>query len=188
MTKNLKICFLLSFILSVVIIAWHTLTNFFGGVGLNYVAIVTSIAVMLSIILFDKHTFSRFGDIFFICCIFAILETIVYFPYEFGGCFNTKVASVFFNMQNVFTFFGILFLAYIAFRFIIESKNIRITFVEVLLKNEKLPKNKKEKKSKEFSNGSLEEKPISNEEDEEVVIAEEVLNEENVLTDENNEE
>ena len=174
MTKNLKICFLLSFILSVVIVAWHTLTNFFGGVGLNYVAILVTVAIMLSIILFDKHTFSRFGDIFFVCCIFAIFETIVYFPYEFGGCVNPKVATVFFNLQNVFTFFGILFLAYIAFRFVIESKNIRITFVEVLLRNEKLPKAKKEKKSKEFSNGSLEEKPISN--DEEVVITEQDLN------------
>lgn len=190
MTKNLKICFLLSFILSVVVIAWHTLTNFFCGVGLNYVAVITSIAIMLSIILFDKHTFSRFGDIFFICCIFAILETIIYFPYEFGGCFNPKVAVVFFNMQNVFTFFGILFLAYIAFRFITESKNIRIGFVEILLRNEKLPKNKKEKKSKEFSNGSLEEKPISTEDDE-VIVAEETATEEiknENTTEENSEE
>ena len=188
MTKNLKTCFLLSFILSVVIVAWHTLTRFFGGAGLNYVAIITSIAVMLSIILFDKHTFSRFGDIFFICCIFAILETIIYFPYEFGGCFNPKVASVFFNMQNVFTFFGILFLAYIAFRFIIESKNIRITFVEVLLKNEKISKNKKEKKRKEFSNGSLEEKPVSTEEDKEVVIDEDIIEEEQTEVGEENSE
>jgi len=189
MTKNLKICFLLSFILSVVVIAWHTLTNFFGGVGINYVAVLVAIAVMLSIILFDKHTFSRFGDIFFICCLFAIFETIVYFPYEFGGCFNPRVACVFFNMQNVFTFFGILFLAYLAFRFIIESKNIRVTFVEVLLRNEKLPKNKKEKKSKEFSNGSLEEKPILNEEDEEVVITEEeTIAEEAETIEENSEE
>ena len=188
MTKNLKICFLLSFILSVVVIAWHTLTNFFGGVGINYVAVLVAIAVMLSIILFDKHTFSRFGDIFFICCIFAIFETIVYFPYEFGGCFNPKVASVFFNMQNVFTFFGILFLAYLAFRFIIESKNIRITFVEVLLRNEKLSKNKKEKKNKELSNGSLEEKPVVDEEDEEVVVTDTVENEETETVEETSEE
>ena len=188
MTKNLKICFLLSFILSVVVIAWHTLTNFFGGVGINYVAILVVIAVMLSIILFDKHTFSRIGDIFFVCCIFAIFETIIYFPYEFGGCFNPKVASVFFNMQNVFTFFGILFLAYIAFRFITESKNIRMTFVEVLLRNEKLPKNKKEKKSKEFSNGSLEEKPVSKEDEEYIVPETEEVENTEQPTEDNSEE
>ena len=48
-----------------------------------------------------------------------------------------------------------------------------LPFVEVLLKNEKLTKNKKEKKSKEFSNGSLEEKPVINEQDEDVIITEE---------------
>ena len=161
MTKNLKISFLLSFILSVVVIAWHTLTNFFGGVGLNYVATLVVVGLLLSIILFDKHTFSRFKDIFFICCVFAFLETIVYFPYEFGGCQNIDVATVFFNFQNVFTFLGILFLVYLGFRFVTESKNIRIRFVEILLGNEKTFKNKKEKKSKEFSNGSLEEKPVN---------------------------
>jgi len=175
MSKNLKISFLLSFILSVVVIAWHTLTNFFGGVGLNYVATLVVVGLLLSIILFDKHTFSRFKDIFFICCVFAFLETIVYFPYEFGGCQNYEVAAVFFNFQNVFAFLGILFLGYIGFRFVTESKNVRISFVEVLLGNEKISKSKKEKKSKEFSNGSLEEKPINTEtsKDETIIIDEE---------------
>jgi len=129
MTKNLKISFLLSFILSVVVIAWHTLTNFFGGVGINFVAILVVVATLLNFVLFDKHTFARFKDIFFICCVFAFLETIVYFPYEFGGCYNPDIASVFFNFQNVYAFLGIFFLAYIAFRFITESKNIRISWI-----------------------------------------------------------
>ena len=87
--------------------------------------------------MFDKHTFARFKDIFFVCCVFALLETVVYFPYEFGACTNSEVATVFFNFQNVYAFLGILFLAYIAFRFITESKNVRIIFVEYLLGNEK---------------------------------------------------
>ncbi len=176
MSKNLKISFLLSFILSVVVIAWHTLSNFFGGVGLNYIAILVVVAMLLSIILFDKHTYGRIKDIFFICCVFAFLETIVYFPCEFGGCQDSSVATVFFNFQNVYAFLGLLFLGYIAFRFITESKNVRIGFVEVILGNEKPKKDKKEKKSKEFSNGSLEEKPnteIKTEEDETIVIDEE---------------
>lgn len=173
MSKNLKISFLLSFILSVVVIAWHTLANFFEGVGLNYVAILVVIAVLLFIILFDKHTYARVKDLFFICCVFAFLETIVYFPCEFGGCQNLSVATVFFNFQNVYAVLGLLFLGYIAFRFITESKNIRISFVEVILGNEKLSKDKKEKKSKELSNGSLEEKPnaeVKENKDEEIVI------------------
>ena len=175
MSKNLKISFLLSFILSVVVIAWHTLSNFFGGVGLNYVAIIVVVALLLSIVLFDKHTYSRIKDIFFICCVFAFLETIVYFPCEFGGCQNASVATVFFNFQNVYAFLALLFLGYIAFRFITESKNIRINFIEIILGNEKLSKTKKEKKSKEFSNGSLEEKPNNIEEtsEEETIIIQE---------------
>lgn len=172
MSKNLKISFLLSFILSVVVIAWHTLSNFFGGVGLNYVAIIVVVALLLSIVLFDKHTYSRIKDLFFICCVFAFLETIVYFPCEFGGCQDASVATVFFNFQNVYAFLALLFLGYIAFRFIAESKNIRINFIEVILGNEKISKSKKEKKSKEFSNGSLEEKPNNLEEtsEEETII------------------
>lgn len=179
MSKNLKISFLLSFILSVVVIAWHTLANFFGGVGLNYIAVLVVVAMLLSIVLFDKHTYGRIKDIFFVCCVFAFLETIVYFPCEFGGCQDSSVATVFFNFQNVYAFLGLLFLAYIAFRFITESKNIRIGFVEVMLGNEKPKKEKKEKKSKEFSNGSLEEKPNSKEsENEEIVIQDEEKSEE----------
>ncbi len=166
MSKNLKISFLLCFILSVVVIAWHTLANFFAGVGLNYVAILVVIASLLFIVLFDKHTYSRVKDLFFICCVFAFLETIVYFPCEFGGCQDASVATVFFNFQNVYAVLGLLFLAYLAFRFITESKNIRISFVEILLGNEKPNKEKKEKKSKELSNGSLEEKPNAEEKSE----------------------
>ena len=177
MSKNLKVSFLLSFIISVITIAWHTLNKFFNGVGLNYVAILVCIAVMLFIILFDKHTYARIKDLFFVCCVFAFLETIVYFPCEFGGCQDASVATVFFNFQNVYAVLGLLFLAYIAFRFITESKNIRIGFVEAILGNEKPNKEKKEKKSKELSNGSLEEKPNAESKDEEIVIEDETSEE-----------
>jgi hypothetical protein len=53
-------------------------------------------------------------------------------------------------------YFCIIIEIYIAFRFITESKNVKIGFVETILGNKQ---SKKEKKSKELSNGSLEEKP-----------------------------
>lgn len=161
MSKNLKFSFLICFIISAIVIAWRTLASFFGGVGLNYVAILVGIAVLLFIILFDKYTFNRTRDLFTMCCIFAILETVIFFPCEFGACTDPDVAVVFFNFQNVFTLLGLLFFVYLVFRLITEIKNIRITFVEVLLGNEKPVKVKKEKKSKELSNGSLEEKPVN---------------------------
>lgn len=166
MSKNLKFSYLISFIISALVIAWHTLANFFGGVGLNYVVILVGIALFLFIILFDKYAFNRTRDLFTICCVFAILESIVYFPCEFGACIDPEVAVVFFNFQNVFALLGIIFFAYLTFRFVTEVKNIRITFVEMLLGNEKPAKVKKEKKSKELSNGSLEEKPLNTEKDE----------------------
>lgn len=178
MSKNLKFCFLLSFILSVIVIAWHTLSNFFGGVGLNFVAVLVCVALMLFIVLFDSYAFSRTKDLFVVSCAFAFLEAIVYFPCEFGACKDSSVATVFFNFQNVYAVLGIIFLAYIAVRFITESKNIRLTFVEVLLGNEKVSKSKKEKKSKELSNGSLEEKPINTETKEQPIQTTEEANSE----------
>lgn len=163
MSKNLKFSFLISFIISTIVIAWHTLANFFGGVGLNYVSVLVGVALFLFIILFDKYTFNRTRDLFVICCVFAILETIVYFPYEFGGCADPDIAAVFFNFQNVYALLGLIFLGYIILRLITEIKNIRLSFVEWLLGNEKPAKVKKEKKSKELSNGSLEEKPLNTE-------------------------
>jgi len=173
MTKNLKFTFLFSFIISIITIAWHTLSNFFGGVGLNYVAILVLVASMLFIILFDNHAYARSKDLFFVSCAFAFLETIVYFPCEFGGCQDASVAGVFFNFQNVYAVLGLIFLVYIVFRFITESKNIRISFVEFILGNGSNVKEKKVKIAKEFSNGSLEEKPNTIANEENIIISEE---------------
>lgn len=165
MYKNLKWSYIVCFILSVVVIAWRTLANFFGGVGINFIALLVVVAVLLTIFIFDKETRSRMRDLFIICCAFAVLESVVYFPYEFGACFNPNVAVVFFNFQNVYSFLGILFLAYLAFRFILETQNIRLTFIEVLLGNRKFGKGK----IKPRSNNGLSEKPNANEEQEVVV-------------------
>ena len=161
MYKNLKYSFLLTFILTVVVIAWRTLTNFFHGVGFNYVALLVVVALLLSIFIFDKETRSRMKDLFIVSCVFAGLETIVYFPFEFGACANYNVAVVFNNFQNVYSFLAILFLAYLAFRFITETQNVRIRFVEILLGNEKRSSEKKVKKAKYNDHSGLEEKPNS---------------------------
>ena len=165
MYKNLKWSYIVCFILSVVVIAWRTLANFFGGVGINFIALLVVVAVLLTIFIFDKETRSRMRDLFIICCAFAVLESVVYFPVEFGACANLDVAVVFFNFQNVYSFLGILFLAYLAFRFILESQNIRLTFIEVLLGNKKFSKDK----NKIRSNNGLSEKPNATEEQEVVV-------------------
>ena len=176
MSKNLKMSYIFAFVLTLTVIAWKSLYRFFDGVGINYMIVLVMIALMLCIILGDNETYSRFKDIFVFSCVFAIFETVVYFPYEFGACKNARVETVFFNFQNVFTFLGFLFIAYIAFRLIAEAKNIKFHFIEVMLGSEeryaKAPKEQKVKKAKELSNGCLEEKPnqVIETEVEEIVI------------------
>ena len=171
MNKNLKLVYLLTFILSIVIVAWNTLSNFFGGVGINYITLLVCVAIMISMVVADKQLFNRTKDLFFASCVLTSLESIVYLPNEFGACKNPDVAVVFFNFQNVFTLLGLLLLIWLLFRFLTEYQNVRIHFVEVLLGNEKrVKKDKKHKPSKELSNGSLAQKPNTIIEDEEIEI------------------
>ena len=95
----------------------------------------------------------------------------VYFAFEFGWIdfslieeyvlVNNSLANNalkgFVVYQNILSTLGMLFFAYIAFRFICEVKNKRIKFIEIMLGNEK--RSVKVKKTKELSNGCLEEKP-----------------------------
>jgi len=180
MNKNLKLTYLLTFILTVVIVAWNTLSNFFGGAGINYIALLVVVAIMISMVVADKQLFNRTKDLFITSCVLTGLETIVYLPNEFGACKNPDVATVFFNFQNVFTFLGLVLLVWLLFRFLTEYQNIRIHFVEVLLGNEKrVKKEKKRKPSKELTNGSLAEKPNTVTEEKEEVEEIEVVEDEN---------
>lgn len=156
MTKNIRLFFILSWIFSAVVIAWNTLANFFGGVGLNYVALLMLLASMLVLSVLDNQTAKRTKDLFIICCVLTILELLVYFVFEYNiGGFKTK--HVFWVFQNIYAFIGILLVGYSCFRFIYEVKNQRFKFIEVILGQEKVEK--KQKKAKELSNGSLLDKP-----------------------------
>lgn len=153
MTKNLKLSYILIAVASAILMAWRTLYNFFGGVGLNFVALVIISTVLLIIVLTDKFAFNRIKDLFIITCAFVVLELITYFGFEFVAI----PAKGIFVYQNILSIFGLLFFCYIAFRFILEFKGIKIGFVEFLLGNARPAK--KPKKAIELTNGTLEEKP-----------------------------
>ena len=162
MNKNLKTSYILLFVFSGILLAWPTLTNFFSGVGINFVAIVGITFAISALCFLDKTTFKRIKDMLFCSCGFCLLELIIYFACEYG---HGETFEGFIVYQNIISFLGLLFLAYICFRFITEIKNIRIGFIEIMLGNQQRVK-KEKKKSKEISNGSLEEKPINqNQED-----------------------
>ena len=156
MTKNLKLSFILYIIFYSVIIAWATLSAFFHGVGINFVALIVILALLLTIKLTDEFASKRTKDMFWASVVFAGLEFLIYFIFEFG-IGSIKVMNVFWVFQKIFTAFAILAFAYVIFRFITELKGVKFTFVEVVLGNEKITR--KAKSNKELSNGSLEDKP-----------------------------
>ena len=47
MNKNLKLTFILSLILFALVIAWNTFVAFFGGAGINFIAVVGLFVVIL---------------------------------------------------------------------------------------------------------------------------------------------
>lgn len=161
MTKNLKLSYILTLVFSAVIIAWNTFFNFFHGVGINFIILVAVVAVLLFMLLTDKYVASRIRDIFIISAVFLSLEFIVYFVLELG------IVSVYSNAfkgfavyQAILSSFGIIFFIYTMFRFLLDLKEIKLSFIETMLGNNKAEKKeKKEKQAKELSNGSLEEKP-----------------------------
>lgn len=156
MNKNLKISFILMLVFTSIVIAWWTLIAFFGGVGLNFVALIAIISALLILMLNDSFVKSRTKDMFIIACVFAVLELIFFVTIEFGYDILNVIRG-FKIYQTIISVLGILFFIYIIFRLITEIKGIKVGFVEIMLGNNK--RTKKIKTAKELSNGSLEEKP-----------------------------
>lgn len=154
MSKELKLSFILFFALSCVVIAWKTLSNFFGGVAINFIGIVGLLFGVVLLCIKNKEIVKRIRDLFVVSLLLIVLEMIVYFACEFG---YGELLFGFFVYQNVISFIAILFLAYLMFRFILEIQNKQLKWIEFLLGNVKLTS--KVRKAKELSNGCLQEKP-----------------------------
>ena len=174
MSKNLKLSYILFFVFSGILIAFKTLSSFFCGVAINFVALLGIVFVVALLAFQNKDLMKRIKDLFIVACVFCLLELVIYFACEFGYGERLEGFSIY---QNILSFLGILFLVYTCFRFITEQLNKKIKFIEIMLGNEK--RSVKAKKAKEISNGSLEEKPnhknsetTSNTDDESVIIIE----------------
>ena len=154
MSRNLKLSYILFFAFSAIILAWKTLSNFFGGVAINFITLLGLVFVVILTCLTDKDLIKRIKDLLIISVAFCALELVMYFACEFGYGERLFGFSVY---QNIISFLGILFLSYLAFRFTTDHLGKKIRFVEILLGNEK--RVVKEKKAKELTNGSLEDKP-----------------------------
>ena len=134
MNKNLKISYILLFAFSCVLLAFKTLSAFFCGVGIAFVAMLGIVFAVLLISLKDKEIMKRIRDLFIVACVFCCLELIIYFAYEFG---NGEKFIGFEVYQNIIIFLDMLFLVYMCFRFSTEVLNKKIKFIEIMLGNEK---------------------------------------------------
>ncbi len=163
MDKNLKLSYILLFVFSMIVVAFKTLTNFFGGVGINCVALLVLAFILMITMLKDKSVAKRIWDMFTISCAILLLELVMYFACEFGYGLEIEAFEI---LQNIISFFGILLLSYVGLRFTFDFQNKKLKFIEILLGNEKrTPKERKPKKSKEITNGSLCDKPNTKQED-----------------------
>jgi len=159
MVKNLKLTYILLAVFAAITIAFKTLTSFFGGVGLNFVAMLAIAFVIMLIALKDKQIAKNCWDMYVLSGLLLVLEFIMYFACEYG---NGLFIKGFWIYQNVIAFIGLLVLIYICFRFTLAFLNKKLRVIEIMLGNEK--RVKKEKKAKEVTNGSLLEKPNHKEE------------------------
>lgn len=154
MIKNLKLTYILLAVFAAITMAFKTLTSFFGGVGLNFVAMLAIAFVIMLIALKDRQIVKNCWDMYVLSGVLLFMELIMYFACEYG---NGLFIKGFWIYQNIIAFLGLLVLGYICFRFTMEFLNKKLRIIEIMLGNEK--RVKKEKKAKEVSNGSLLEKP-----------------------------
>lgn len=156
MTKNLKLSYILYLTFFAIIIAFNTISNFFSGVGISFIGLVGILTTLIILVSTDKTIWQRTREIFLTVCVMATLEFIIFFVLEYG-IGDVKTWQVFAVIQNVFSFISLLFFAYVVFRFIMEMKDIRVRFVEIILGN--ASRKPKVRKAKELTNGCLEDKP-----------------------------
>lgn len=162
MSKNLKLSYVLLLVFTAIIVSFRTLLNFFGGVGLSFVALFTILTILLYLLLTDEYVKNRIKDMFIVVCVFVFFEFMIYIVFEFGVS-NVSVIRAFLIMQNVLTALGLIFLCYVFMRMFLDLKGVKLSFIEIMLGNEK--RNKTPKKAKELTNGSLEEKPNKKQEE-----------------------
>lgn len=159
MDKKLKLSFISLIVLSCVMVAWATLASFFKGGGIALVATMLMLAYLTYCFATDSYVRSRIKDLFFIAIILSALELIIFIITLIAGFAGAlKVIEVMSVIQLILSIVWFAFFVYIVFRLIYETNNQRFSVVEKMLGNN-TQQTKRVKQSKEFTNGSLEEKP-----------------------------
>lgn len=153
-------------------VAIYSIMTFFGGVGLALVGFSVMLILAVRSILKSGEFKKRFGDIYAMIVLEAILMLVLFFAVDYSTSGEIcKFALVF---KNIVSIYSIVALVYTLFRFFGELNGKRYKAVEYMLGNytpqprEKKDKVKKvkpskteSKKNKELENGTLAPKPSS---------------------------
>lgn len=151
-------------------IAIYNIMNFFGGVGLSLVGFSVLLILAVRNILKSGEFKKRFGDIYALIVLEALLMLILFFVVDYRTAGEVcKFALV---LKNIISIYSIIALVYVLFRFFSELNGKKFKAVEYMLGNytpaPKEPKPKKvkpskaeTKKNKELENGTLAPKPSS---------------------------
>ena len=157
MDKNFRLVCILSMILSGIVIAWNTLINFFFGVGINFVAVISIFAIIYVLVIESKPLFEETKGIFIVDLVIVCIEVVVFIMEEYFGRFG-KIFYIFTVVQKILSAFAILYFVFVLLKMLFVAKEkVGGVFHNLFKAN----KPAKERKAKELSNGSLEEKPNS---------------------------
>lgn len=166
-------------------VAISNIISFFSGVGFAFIGASLFLILAIINILKDEEHKKRFGDLFILIAIEFLMFIILFFAYDFN--LNGITNKFPLLMRNICAIYSLLALGYVIFRYISEIKDKRYKFVEYLLgnyvpeakaKNGKKASKEEAKKNKELENGTLEPKPSSVENVEEIKAGEDVAEEE----------
>lgn len=159
MDKNLKLSLISILVSTSLVVAWRSFGAFFKGSGVSFVIMLVALSVLVYFFVADSYVRSRVRDLFIITIALTVLELVVFCGSEFGWIKDVKSIETFNNFQTFLSIFGLIYFAYIIFRFIYEGCSLRYGFIEGVLGNGGVKHTKQAKARKEFVNGSLEDKP-----------------------------
>lgn len=159
MEKKFRLVCILSLVLAGIAIAWNTLTNYFRGVGINYVAVLAVFSIVFIMAIENYTLRKQTKDLFIVNLVIVGIETIIFAMQEYFGRFG-KVMYIFYVIQCLLSVFAILYFVYIILKMLFTSQGRLGGVFHCLFHSNK---EKKPKKAKELSNGSLEDKPQNSE-------------------------
>ncbi len=146
--KSLKLSYILFLSFAASVLAFKSVSAFFGGVGLAFVLSLVLFSAALVVFFKNADVKKSALDQVIVSAVLLAMEFIVYFAGEIvlGGL--SRGMSIY---QSVISCLGVLFFAYVLVRAILQLNGKNFAFTS--------KKEKRVKAAKELTNGSLEDKP-----------------------------